>query len=211
MGTLPPCEAQATLRSPSFDPSTDPSPRRTQAGGDKYDDYNAKEKSQTRVDIKKDAGYTRADGGNCAYLCLFFARGCCPYGYDPPIPSPSTIVFLHGLTVMIAFGSLVRSVECAFLHKLPPKAHELPDASMDVFGREKHSDYRDDMGGVGSFTRQNRTLYIGKLTETRDTADVLEKHFEEFGEIERSKFLSFPPPPTLLMLRLLAHNWERYL
>lgn len=50
------------------------------AGGDKYDDFNAKEKSQTRVDIKKDAGYTRADAGSSAYLCLFFARGCCPYG-----------------------------------------------------------------------------------------------------------------------------------
>ena len=58
---------------------------------------------------------------------------------------------------------------------------------MDVFGRDKHSDYRDDMGGVGSFTRQNRTLYIGRITETRNTAEVVEKHFEEFGEIERSK------------------------
>jgi len=31
--------------------------------------------------MKKDAGYTRADGGNNNYICLFFARGCCPYGY----------------------------------------------------------------------------------------------------------------------------------
>lgn len=56
-----------------------------------------------------------------------------------------------------------------------------------MFGREKHSQYRDDMGGVGSFTRQNRTLYVGRLTETRDTADMVERHFEEFGEIERSE------------------------
>ena len=61
---------------------------------------------------------------------------------------------------------------------------------MDVFGRDKHSDYRDDMGGVGSFTRQNRTLYIGRITETRNTAEVIEKHFEEFGEIERSVYPS---------------------
>ncbi|GAA5872780.1 hypothetical protein JCM16303_006828 [Sporobolomyces ruberrimus] len=130
------------------------------AGGDKYDTYGAKEKSQTRVDIKKDAGYTRADGGNNNYICLFFARGCCPYGS-----------------------------ECSYLHRLPPPAHVLPDASLDVFGREKHSGYRDDMGGVGSFNRQNRTLYIGRIKETRDTAEAVEDHFSEFGEIERIKIL----------------------
>ncbi|KAK4058311.1 Pre-mRNA-splicing factor [Microbotryomycetes sp. JL221] len=131
------------------------------AGGDKYDSYNAKEKSQTRVNIKKDSGWTKADAEKNPYLCMFFARGQCPYGH-----------------------------ECSFLHRLPPKAHELPDSSRDVFGREKHSGYRDDMGGVGAFTRQNRTLYIGRLIETRDTADVVERHFEEFGEIERIRILT---------------------
>ncbi|KAI5477109.1 pre-mRNA splicing factor CWC2 [Pseudohyphozyma bogoriensis] len=131
------------------------------AGGDKYDSYNVKEKSQTRVDIGKDAGYTRADGGNNAYLCLFFARGCCPYGH-----------------------------ECTYLHRLPPPAHVLPDSSLDVFGREKHADYRDDMGGVGSFSRMNRTLYIGRIKENRNTAEMIERHFEEFGEIERIKILT---------------------
>ncbi|KDE07358.1 hypothetical protein MVLG_02400 [Microbotryum lychnidis-dioicae p1A1 Lamole] len=131
------------------------------AGGDKYDEYNVKEKSQTRVDLKKDSGYTKADGDGTKYLCIFFARGCCPLGH-----------------------------ECSYLHRLPPSQHELPDASLDVFGREKHSDYRDDMGGVGSFTRMNRTLYIGRLVETRNTAEMIERHFEEFGEIERIKILS---------------------
>ncbi|KAL8276608.1 hypothetical protein RQP46_010957 [Phenoliferia psychrophenolica] len=130
------------------------------AGGDKYDSYNVKEKSQSRVNIATDAGYTRADGGNNAYICLFFARGCCPYGSD-----------------------------CSFLHRLPPDQASLPDASLDVFGREKHADYRDDMGGVGSFTRQNRTLYVGRIKEGRNTADTVEKHFEEFGDIERIKIL----------------------
>ncbi|KAK4704339.1 hypothetical protein P7C70_g1874, partial [Phenoliferia sp. Uapishka_3] len=130
------------------------------AGGDKYDSYNVKEKSQSRINIATDAGYTRADGGNNAYICLFFARGCCPYGS-----------------------------ECSFLHRLPPDQASLPDASLDVFGREKHADYRDDMGGVGSFTRQNRTLYIGRIKEGRNTAETVEKHFEEFGDIERIKIL----------------------
>ncbi|BGP54325.1 Pre-mRNA-splicing factor [Rhodotorula sphaerocarpa] len=136
-------------------------PARKQAGGDKYDNMGVQEKSQTRVDIKKDAGYTRADGSGNKYICLFFARGCCPYGQ-----------------------------ECTYLHRLPPRAHVLPDASLDVFGREKHSQYRDDMGGVGSFSRQNRTLYIGRIKETRDTPEIVEEHFSEFGEIERIKVLT---------------------
>jgi hypothetical protein len=28
----------------------------------------------------RDAGYTRADATAVKYCCLFFARGCCPYG-----------------------------------------------------------------------------------------------------------------------------------
>lgn len=47
------------------------------------------------------------------------------------------------------------------------------------------------MGGVGSFNRQNRTLYIGRIKETRQTAEDVEDHFSEFGEIERSEFLYF--------------------
>jgi RNA recognition motif-containing protein len=140
--------------------TTADSPPSLQAGGDKYDSMGVQEKAQTRVDVKKDAGYTRADAGGNKYICLFFARGCCPYGQ-----------------------------ECTYLHRLPPRAHVLPDASLDVFGREKHAGYRDDMGGVGSFSRQNRTLYIGRIKETRDTPEIVEEHFSEFGEIERSEFL----------------------
>ncbi|PLW25250.1 hypothetical protein PCANC_22977 [Puccinia coronata f. sp. avenae] len=131
------------------------------AGGDRYDSSTQKEKSQTRCRIATDAGYTRADGGNNAYCCLYFARGCCPYGS-----------------------------ECSFLHRLPPPQSTLPDASLDVFGREKHSDYRDDMGGVGSFSRQNRTLYIGRLREiNKNTEELVETHFQEWGEIERIRVL----------------------
>ncbi|KNE99822.1 hypothetical protein PSTG_06911 [Puccinia striiformis f. sp. tritici PST-78] len=131
------------------------------AGGDRYDSSTQKEKSQTRCKIATDAGYTRADGGNNAYCCLYFARGCCPYGS-----------------------------ECSFLHRLPPPQSTLPDASLDVFGREKHSDYRDDMGGVGSFSRQNRTLYIGRLREiNKKTEDLVETNFQEWGEIERIRVL----------------------
>lgn len=44
------------------------------------------------------------------------------------------------------------------------------------------------MGGVGSFTRQNRTLYVGRIKETgvgAETEEVVIRHFKEWGEIER--------------------------
>jgi hypothetical protein len=65
----------------------------------------------------------------------------------------------------------------------------MPDSSKDCFARDKFSDYRDDMGGVGSFNRQNRTLYVGRIKETGpgpETEEVVTRHFKEWGEIERS-------------------------
>lgn len=47
------------------------------------------------------------------------------------------------------------------------------------------------MGGVGSFNRQNRTLYVGRIKETGtgpETEEVVIRHFREWGDIERSKF-----------------------
>ena len=65
----------------------------------------------------------------------------------------------------------------------------MPDSSKDCFARDKFADYRDDMGGVGSFNRQNRTLYIGRIKETgngQETEEVVTRHFREWGTIERS-------------------------
>lgn len=45
------------------------------------------------------------------------------------------------------------------------------------------------MGGVGTFTRQNRTLYVGRIKETGtgpETEEVVKRHFKEWGEIEKS-------------------------
>lgn len=64
----------------------------------------------------------------------------------------------------------------------------MPDSSKDCFARDKFSDYRDDMGGVGSFNRQNRTLYVGRIKETGtgpETEEVVLRHFKEWGDIER--------------------------
>nr|XP_031858939.1 pre-mRNA-splicing factor CWC2 [Kwoniella shandongensis]KAA5526011.1 pre-mRNA-splicing factor CWC2 [Kwoniella shandongensis] len=133
------------------------------AGGDKEDALANKTLSQSRCIITRDAGYTRADATGNKYCCLFFARGCCPYGH-----------------------------ECNYLHRLPLPNHTVPDNSRDCFGREKHGDYRDDMGGVGSFNRVNRTLYIGKIAESPDknqAQETLLRHFGEWGKIVKWNIL----------------------
>ncbi|KAI0067234.1 hypothetical protein BV25DRAFT_1819542 [Artomyces pyxidatus] len=135
------------------------------AGGDREDSYSNKTKSQTRCNIKRDAGLTRANTTGMRYCCLFFARGCCPYGW-----------------------------ECEYLHMLPDPATAMPDSSKDCFARDKFSDYRDDMGGVGTFTRQNRTLYVGRIKETgvgTETEEIVMRHFKDWGEIEKIRVLQY--------------------
>ena len=80
------------------------------------------------------------------------------------------------------------------MHTLPDPEKALPDSSKDCFARDKFSDYRDDMGGVGTFTRQNRTLYVGRIKETgvgAETEEVVRRHFREWGDIEHSAFHFF--------------------
>ncbi|KAK7682506.1 hypothetical protein QCA50_014306 [Cerrena zonata] len=135
------------------------------AGGDREDSYSNKTKSQTRCNMKRDAGLTRANTTGVKYCCLFFARGCCPYGW-----------------------------ECEYLHTLPDPFTALPETSKDCFARDKFSDYRDDMGGVGSFARQNRTLYVGRIKETGtgpETEEVVKRHFKEWGDIEKIRVLQY--------------------
>ena len=45
------------------------------------------------------------------------------------------------------------------------------------------------MGGVGSFSRVNRTLYVGRIKETGpgpETEEIVIRHFKEWGQIEKS-------------------------
>src|SRR5437667_3656596 len=62
--------------------------------------------------------------------------------------------------------------------------------NVDCFGRDKHADYRDDMGGVGSFMRQNLTVYVGRIHVTDDIEETVARHFSEWGEIERIRILN---------------------
>jgi hypothetical protein len=130
------------------------------SGGDREDKYLSKTAAQGRCVVATDSGYTKADKIQGSYFCLFFARGICPKGLD-----------------------------CEYLHRLPTVTDIFP-SNIDCFGRDKFSDYRDDMGGVGSFTRQNRTLYIGRIHVTDDIEEIVARHFQEWGQVERTRVLT---------------------
>jgi hypothetical protein len=131
------------------------------SGGDREDKYISKHHAEGRCVVAKDSGYTKADRVPGSYFCVYFARGLCPHGHL-----------------------------CEYLHRIPT-IHDLFNPNIDAFGRDKHSDYRDDMGGVGSFMRQNRTLYIGRIHVTDDIEEIVARHFAEWGQIERSTYHSF--------------------
>ncbi|KAK4899158.1 Pre-mRNA-splicing factor [Elasticomyces elasticus] len=140
------------------------------SGGDREDAFSSKSQAKGRCNVARDSGYTRADKVAGSYFCLFFARGLCP-----------------------------RGVDCEYLHRLPNSRiggkdggqglGDLFSENVDCFGRDKFSDYRDDMGGVGSFMRVNRTLYVGRIHVTDDIEEVVARHFAEWGQVERIRVL----------------------
>lgn len=130
------------------------------SGGDREDKYLSKTAAKGRCNISKDAGFTKADKIPGSYFCLWFARGLCPKGQD-----------------------------CQYLHRLPT-IHDMFNPNVDCFGRDKHSDYRDDMGGVGSFMRQNRTIYVGRIHTDDNIEETVARHFAEWGQVERIRVLN---------------------
>lgn len=115
-----------------------------------------------RVNISKDSGTTNASNSRSTPICLFFARGCC---YKGP--------------------------KCNFKHRLPDPTSDYVIPTQDCFGRDKTSDYKDDMDGVGSFNRYNSTLYVAGLNLVKGSKieNSLTKHFQEFGSIEKIRIL----------------------
>lgn len=119
------------------------------AGADREENEAMKAKRETRCDIARDSGYSKADialrnqaarsragiPDEGVYCCIHFARGCCPHGVD-----------------------------CNFLHRLP-RPNDFPNQARDCFGREKQGGYKDDMSGTGSLSAINRTLYVGRIHE----------------------------------------------
>ncbi|KAJ3031497.1 UNVERIFIED_CONTAM: Pre-mRNA-splicing factor [Siphonaria sp. JEL0065] len=90
--------------------------------------------------------------------------------------------------IHFARGVCAKGSECNFWHRIPLAIDRVPMAQ-DVFGRDRHRDERDDMGGVGSFEKDNRTLYVGQLGLEGGLEDTLYRHFIEWGEIEYLRLL----------------------
>ncbi|KAJ3195207.1 Pre-mRNA-splicing factor, partial [Dinochytrium kinnereticum] len=118
------------------------------------------EKAETRCVIGTDAGYTRAS--KASMFCIHFARGCCAKGSD-----------------------------CTYWHRLPLESDRIP-MTVDVFGRERFKiwAYSSKLYTVGSFQKDNRTLYIGHLGTSGNLEATAYRHFSEWGEIEQVRALS---------------------
>lgn len=119
-------------------------------------------KSKYKLDVERDSGYTRADKTQgTGYFCLFFAKGMCSKGK-----------------------------KCEYLHRIPRDDDVFP-LTVDCFGREKFSENRDDMGGIGSFNTVNKTLYIGGvLTDRKDVQDRINGEFKPLGKISKINVIS---------------------
>lgn len=111
-----------------------------------------------KVDIARDAGLTNGSRNKNAYFCLFFAKGMCSQG-----------------------------PKCNMWHRVPTTEDKL-ETTIDCFGRDKFTEFRQDMGGVGGFIRENRTLYVGRIAISSDTENVIRRQFGQFGPLERGIF-----------------------
>ena len=114
--------------------------------------------AKTRVNVALDCGTTAGNANPAAFICALFAKGCCHNG-----------------------------PECRFLHRIP-FAEDMAklEVAQDIFGRERYAANRKDMSGVGTWSRDQRTLYVGNLSPST-TDEVLQRCFSEFGSVESSR------------------------
>ncbi|QEL63188.1 hypothetical protein CJJ09_005384 [Candidozyma auris] len=78
---------------------------------------------------------------------------------------------------------------CLFFARGPPKETDNVIPTKDCFGRDKTADYKDDMSGVGSFNKVNRTLFVSGLHVNDDLDEQLSTHFGEFGSVDSIRVL----------------------
>ncbi|KAI9269346.1 hypothetical protein BY458DRAFT_490147 [Sporodiniella umbellata] len=123
-------------------------------------DFNKRSyRPKYKVNIARDSGETTGSRNPNAHFCLFFAKGMCTQG-----------------------------PRCAMWHRIPAKS-DVIETTIDCFGRDKFTDFRQDMGGVGGFLKENRTLYVGRIAVTDDVEQVIERQFGQFGSLERVRIL----------------------
>jgi len=129
-----------------------------------YDNYigengkkDSRDLSTTKCDMGKDCGHTKADEYDPKALrnvfCLHFAKGRCSKG-----------------------------AECTFFHRIPDESDAKRfDSSTDCFGRDRHKEHKEDMGGTGSFNLDCTTLYCGGVRVDEGTEAALWRNFCEWG------------------------------
>ncbi|KAG1170659.1 hypothetical protein G6F70_007560 [Rhizopus microsporus] len=123
-------------------------------------DFNKRSyRPKYKVDIARDSGETVGSRNPNAYFCLFFAKGMCTQG-----------------------------PRCNMWHRIP-RTDDVFETTIDCFGRDKFTDFRQDMGGVGGFLKENRTLYVGRIAVTDDVDEVIKRQFGQFGPLERVRIL----------------------
>ena len=124
------------------------------------------------LDPETDAGKTKGDKEGRIHFCLYFAKGMCCLG--------KKCTYLHHIPELDDFARL-----------------SLHSSALDCFGREKFADYRDDMGGVGSFKKPNRVLYVGGITGAINNKSLrpnqienrIKFKFSKLGELESVRYV----------------------
>ena len=141
------------------------------SGGERFDSRKPLNVlSSTKVDIKRDSGFTNGDKSkeDTSFVCINWIKGCCDQG-----------------------------AECNYFHHLPTPqegARYSQNTMKDCFGRDRHAAHKDDMSGVGSFQDPGRTLYcVGFRKPVEGSQDdferKLERAFNEYGEVERTNVI----------------------
>ncbi|KAI8060033.1 hypothetical protein BC940DRAFT_264454 [Gongronella butleri] len=121
-------------------------------------DFSKKyEKAKFRCNPSRDTGTTVGSHNPNAFFCVYFAKGMCAQG-----------------------------AKCPMWHRVPT-LDDVVETTVDCFGRDKHSDFRQDMGGVGGFSSIHHTLYVGRITNVTD--EKIRRHFSTWGELERVHIL----------------------
>eukprot|EP00041_Stephanoeca_diplocostata_P015472 m.295666 g.295666 ORF g.295666 m.295666 type:complete len:402 (+) comp20044_c1_seq2:107-1312(+) len=124
--------------------------------GDHWKNNVDKELSETKCDMVRDCGKTKADKwdpeGTKHFFCIYFAKGRCSLG-----------------------------AECTFFHRIPTERDASRfDNSYDCFGRQRFNEHRQDRGGTGAFLDDCKTLYVGGIGSS-DNESAIWRGFGEWG------------------------------